>query len=291
MIDQHSPIPGQLNDDTTTSNNDRNGQQACNNNNVNTNDQYSSDDYNTDNNNNNRRGPNFDSNPSFTSDEGMSPIIVDVPLQLLLSLTAFGHLQLEGTTVKGFSPDAVNVLKDLYGKKIVKIGDNMAVESAKDIFFILEEYSKIGERDALVRFHCLVPPNFQEMSAEQIIVDMTDKKRRMTVTNLQKSRQSILVAKLEFDENGNPKRSRAPRSVKFDRGEQVVAVEAFLGADLMQAPQRRLLAFIQRNCGFGAIFLFGLMVALIIVLVGHSSDQRRLLRAFHISPGDEDGVT
>jgi len=46
----------------------------------------------------------------------MVPLIVDIPLQSLQSLTAFGNMNLEGTKVIGFAPEAVGVLKELFGK-------------------------------------------------------------------------------------------------------------------------------------------------------------------------------
>ena len=61
--------------------------------------------------------------------------------------------------------------------RIVKIGDNMQVESAKDIFFILEEYSKITDKGALVRFHCLVPPGDPSLSEEGVVNHMQEKRK------------------------------------------------------------------------------------------------------------------
>ena len=64
---------------------------------------------------------------------------MDIPLAALVDLRAFGHIHLEGTRVVAFAEEAVKVLYPLFDRNIVRIGDNMRVLSAKDVFLILEE--------------------------------------------------------------------------------------------------------------------------------------------------------
>jgi hypothetical protein len=52
---------------------------------------------------------------------------VDIPLRQLVSLPAYGNLQLDGCKVIGFCDDAAPVLRGLFDMTIVKIGDNMRV--------------------------------------------------------------------------------------------------------------------------------------------------------------------
>jgi len=121
----------------------------------------------------------------------------------------------------------------------------MTVESAKDIFFILEEYSKIGERGALVRFHCLSNPNETEpMEEADILKQMTEKRKSVSAAGFKKARTSILAGNSDESEGQGLPAIKQKRSVKFDRGESVVAVEAYLDNDY---PRRRL---------FGCIFSY-----------------------------------
>ena len=52
---------------------------------------------------------------------------IDISLRDLVSLPAFGNMQLDGTKVIGFCNEAAPVLQRLFDMTIVKIGDNMRV--------------------------------------------------------------------------------------------------------------------------------------------------------------------